>query len=194
MRSACAYAVLLCGLLSASSTVAATAWVSDSECEQALEQVSLQSMLSDLLVWEEKTSTWQTARTHPASRTVTLIHIWADWCEPCRNEFPIVRDLIERLPSNVQVISMSQTQDPAALSAFLFKYQANLPKLPIYQGSHLSDTLTGYLARTGLPMPITLILDQKLVVQSVVVGSLAHRRGGILRSIQRLLGQSKGTP
>jgi thiol-disulfide isomerase/thioredoxin len=187
----------LTGVLAIYSPVvlAAPTAIADAEVEAALLSVSMRSLLSELLLWDERTSTWQVARGSQAiiDRPVTVVHVWADWCEPCRDEFPILRDLVEQLPNNVQFISITQTQDTAVLSGFLFRYQTRLPKLPIYQTSRLSDALSDPLARTGLPMPITLVLDHQLVVRTAVVGSLAHRRGGILRSVQRLLALPKGS-
>lgn len=172
----------------------------DAEAAHALEQLPLASYLKNLLVWDDKDANWQVARGADAPNErapVVVVHLWADWCKPCREEFPILRDLAEQVeaanPSKVQFLYLSQTQGQAEMQSFLFKYRARMPKAPIYQSTALGEFLLRQLSRTGLPLPITLILDERRVVRSVLIGSVARQRGHVASTIARLVSLAQGS-
>ncbi len=172
----------------------------DAEAAHALEQLLLAGYLKSLLVWDEKDSNWQVARgaDSPNERaSVVIVHLWADWCKPCREEFPILRELAEQVegahPGKVQFLYLSQTQGQAEMQSFLFKYRARMPKAPIYQNTALGEFLLRQLSRTGLPLPITLILDDRRVVRSVLIGSVARHRGYVAGTVARLVSLSQGS-
>lgn len=37
---------------------------------------------------------------------VTMINVWATWCEPCRKEMPDIQAAFEQLPENANIISV----------------------------------------------------------------------------------------
>ncbi|MGN0388379.1 MAG: TlpA family protein disulfide reductase [Suilimivivens sp.] len=37
---------------------------------------------------------------------VTMINVWATWCGPCRRELPDIQAAYEKLPANVNIISI----------------------------------------------------------------------------------------
>lgn len=37
---------------------------------------------------------------------VTMINVWATWCEPCREEMPEIQKAYEQLPENANIISV----------------------------------------------------------------------------------------
>lgn len=37
---------------------------------------------------------------------VTMVNVWATWCEPCRGEMPDIQKVYEQLPENANIISI----------------------------------------------------------------------------------------
>jgi thiol-disulfide isomerase/thioredoxin len=153
-----------------------------------------------LLLWDHPRREWRVARAgeQPGQTApILVVHLWADWCKPCREEFPILRELAEQVegahPGKVQFLYLSQTQGQAEMQSFLFKYRARMPKAPIYQNTALGEFLLRQLSRTGLPLPITLILDERRVVRSVLIGSVARHRGYVAGTVARLVALSQGS-
>lgn len=177
---------LLCSLFSASSRANEQVI----ENEPSLEQISLASPLKDLLVFDESARSWEVARSVDLRAPVLILHVWADWCKPCVAEFPLVRDLAEQMqtqyPGKVQTLFLTETQGQAELAGFLFRHRASMPKAPVYQSKAISDQLLAQLDRSGLPMPITLVLDDHRVVRLALLGSVAHRRSALARAVARL--------
>jgi len=172
----------------------------DAETAHSLEQLALASYLKNLLVWDEKDSNWQVARGADAPNeraSVVIVHLWADWCKPCREEFPILRDLAEQVEGahsgKVQFLYLSQTQGQAEMQSFLFKYRARMPKASIYQSTALGEFLLRQLSRTGLPLPVTLILDERRIVRSAIIGSVAQHRSYIATTVARIVSSSPGS-
>ncbi len=61
---------------------------------------------------------------------VVLVDFWATWCEPCREAFPHMVELHERLSKRglvVMSVSMDDPEDEPAVRAFLEKHHAAFP-------------------------------------------------------------------
>jgi cytochrome c biogenesis protein CcmG, thiol:disulfide interchange protein DsbE len=51
---------------------------------------------------------------------VVLIDLWASWCEPCKEEMPLLDEMAGRLRSRgVEIIAVSVDEDRAAAEAFV---------------------------------------------------------------------------
>ena len=91
-----------------------------------------------------------------AGKTV-LLHFWATWCEPCKEELPALQSLAARLdPSHFLVVLVAVDDNIAA--AEVLAYARNLGvTLPVYVASAggVSDSFWGW----GLPVSY-LINDQ----------------------------------
>lgn len=92
-------------------------------------------------------------------RAVTILNVWAPYCEPCKREFPAFRALQENWGDQVRFLPIQLGEgDPGELAAIM-------PRAP----HHLIDYEPGgavqnSLAALGLlppnaPIPITLLLD-----------------------------------
>jgi thiol-disulfide isomerase/thioredoxin len=89
---------------------------------------------------------------------VTLINIWATWCEPCRVEMPSIQRLYEELgPQGLKVASVSiDVSDPSVVRRFAQEYGLTFPILQdrtrrierIYQTTGVPETFV--LNRDGV--------------------------------------------
>ncbi len=60
----------------------------------------------------------------------TLLFIYATWCPYCRQQFPVVTDIIKRYGSKINVVALSIDQEADTLSSFLAKKPQPLPFTP----------------------------------------------------------------
>ncbi len=96
-----------------------------------------------------------------ADKGTTIVNIWAWWCEPCREEMPLLAHFAAQNP---QVTVVGVHADPAASQGQAFLSQLGV-ELPSYQ-----DDDNSFAGTLGLPsvIPITLVLrDGKVVTQIV---------------------------
>lgn len=153
------------------------------------------TLLNEFKLWDTRLANWRLPQPSevPGKRAqIVLLHLWADWCAPCREEFPVVRTLTESLHKSygerVQLVLLSETSGPPEMRVFLDKYRSILPQGPIYvdTGEALARVLRAELPTT-LPYPVTLLLDSQRVVRHAVVGSIASRRAELLAAITHIL-------
>jgi len=117
---------------------------------------------------------------------VYVINLWAIHCRPCLAEFPQFRNITAGWKSKPEVQFLFVADPPNETSesevvAFWKKNQAALPDADPARSS--SDAL-----RRGLDNdqePITLLLDENLVVRQAFIGGIGSRPLG--RAIERLL-------
>ena len=61
---------------------------------------------------------------------IVVVHFFATWCEPCRDELPALRRLVERSdPAQLRVISISVAEVGARVRNFVEKLPVNFPIL-----------------------------------------------------------------
>lgn len=146
-------------------------------------------------IWDSRLADWrnQEPGEMPARRaSVMVLHLWADWCLPCREELPAMRqltdDLEQRHGDRVQVVLLSETSAPEAMRAFLEKQRDRMPRGPLYfdTGESVATALRAELP-TSLSYPVTLILDSQRIVRHAIVGSIAGRRAELLTAIAHLV-------
>ncbi len=120
---------------------------------------------------------------------VLVVHIWADYCTPCLKELPWLRELVPRVEtSEVRFVFLTETNAPANMEKFMQKFQGELPKVD-RQYQDTSEQVLKMLAFRRLPM--TLLLDEHLVVRQAFVGSIVPRRNELIQGIDRLLAVTK---
>lgn len=151
--------------------------------------------LGSLDVWDAAGSKWRPLRGEtPLGRArVLVLHVWADWCQPCVQELPVLRELALRLAADyngdVTVAFLSETHLSEQMSAFLRANPEALKDLTLYHDSNgrLADNLAQALPQSAVTLPTTLILDRDLVVRQALVGPQLQRRGELVNGIARLL-------
>lgn len=91
-----------------------------------------------------------------ARADIVVVHFFATWCEPCRDELPALRRLVERSdPAQLQVISISVAEVGARVRSFIEKLPVNFPIL-------LDSDRAVAKSWSVSALPTTFILDRDL--------------------------------
>ncbi len=87
---------------------------------------------------------------------IVVVHFFATWCEPCREELPALRRLVERSnPAQLRVISISVAEPGVRVRSFVEKLPVNFPIL--------LDSDRAVAKSWGVSaLPTTFILDRDL--------------------------------
>lgn len=105
------------------------------------------------------------ARLAPLLGRLTLINLWATWCEPCRSEMPALAEAARRFAGRgVKVVGLA-IDDAKAVAAFVKEHP---PGYPVLVGDEALASRLG--ADEGLPT--TLVVDDKGAVTAILVGAL----------------------
>jgi cytochrome c biogenesis protein CcmG, thiol:disulfide interchange protein DsbE len=91
-------------------------------------------------------------RGHP-----TVVNLWASWCEPCRDEMPLLADLADAAPASVRVLGVDVQDDPSSALSLLHDLDVHYASVRD-DGALTKDPLHW----SGLPM--TLFVDADGVV------------------------------
>jgi len=176
------------------------------------QQVSLPA----LNVWDPS-GQWRLPleREQPPRARLRVVHVWADYCPPCLSELPQFKAIVERAGQSfgrddLQFIFVSETNEADAMRAFLKQHNDKIPAGVQYGdgGFALRDLLASQLppyllsgargdrgmSGRGLPLPITLVLDDSDVVRLAFVGSMEGRFGDLMTGIMQLHELLKARP
>ncbi len=83
--------------------------------------------------------------------TVTLVNLWASWCDPCREEFPLMARLYREFGrGDFAIVAISDDVDRAKMLAFVRAYR---PPFPILVGGGRMKETYHY---RGLPYSVLL--------------------------------------
>lgn len=165
--------------------------------------------LPSLSFWDGGQQGWRTPEgklDQPAPSKVRILHIWATYCLPCKEEFPILRDMDRQLRKDYHgevlfTYVAVDLRDSAAMKQFWADNNARMPVGPLF-GDH-NDALTRSLAEflpqkpqkgpgdasamaRMLPLPMTLVLDEEGVVRQALVGSIASRRAELVNGVAQV--------
>jgi thiol-disulfide isomerase/thioredoxin len=135
-----------------------------------------------------------------------IVHLWADWCAACKEEFPRLKKVAQQLQGtygkDVRLMLVSETIDSPLMLKF---WSDNHEKMPV--GLQYGDTthdllfaIVQALPQTPqaaalkiervpgreLPLPITLVTDADNVVRLAFVGSLEGRYGQFANGLEQL--------
>lgn len=114
---------------------------------------------------------------------VVLLNVWASWCAPCREEFPVMRDLHRELaPRGLALVAVNEDRDERAARAFLERIPATFP-VAFGRGR-----LRSRLRYPGLPF--TLVIDRRGRIAERIFGFAERDQAARLRgTIERLLAE-----
>jgi thiol-disulfide isomerase/thioredoxin len=88
---------------------------------------------------------------------VVVIHYWATWSEPARNDLNLLRELARKYPTQLAVIGVSLDVDAAKLKSFLAAEK--LPWPQIHEEGGLDSRPANQLGI--LTLPTTILVDQQ---------------------------------
>lgn len=148
-------------------------------------------------VWEQKVGALREAK--PAevlddSTPVLILHLWATWCEPCKDDFPLWRELAVRFhdqfKGRVRVFHVAMQDEASDVPQFLEKLGGKLPSGRLYfdRGGRLASNLRRASKTMSLPpLPIALWLDPERIVRQALIGPIRGRLIDISEATDRLL-------
>lgn len=156
-------------------------------------------LLSHLAIWDPRTRDFRGQRRGElpgASAAVMVLHLWADWCKPCVEEFPLLRELEMQVATahrgRVQMICVAMIPSSDLMDAFMQANRGRMPAGPHFQdtGEQLDRLLRSRFAADKLTLPLTLLLDtsaSRRVVRYAVAGSLRARSREFFQALATLL-------
>lgn len=151
--------------------------------------------LRNLNIWDLKLSAWRhsTGAEVVDQRTpVLVVHVWASWCGPCKQELPVWREmgpLLEaKYKGKLRIVYVAIQTGRDDMEGFLAQSRDKMPPAPWY--FDLGDHVTGGLRKAmgdRFPMPVTLLLDDRRIVRQALAGAITYRRAELVESIDRLV-------
>jgi thiol-disulfide isomerase/thioredoxin len=112
---------------------------------------------------------------------VVLLNIWASWCEPCREEFPLMAQLTRELPpDDFAIVAVSEDRDENAASWFIGEFS------PPFQIAWGRGALNSTLRFRGLPFTVLLDREGRIIQRYIGFGGpsqFARMRADIERAI-----------
>lgn len=152
--------------------------------------------LRSLLVFEPKTDALRDARPGEVvddSTPVMILHLFATWCAPCKEEFPLWRDfgprLSEQHQGRVRIVHVALQNDSSDFANFVHQMRNKLP-FPVRhfdRGERLANQLRQAFSNKQLALPMTLLLDPDRIVRQAFIGPIDNRRQELTASTVRLL-------
>jgi peroxiredoxin len=97
---------------------------------------------------------------------VVLLNFWATWCDSCREEVPVLKDLQTRSAGRFVLLAVSADEDPAKVAPFVKRYALNFP---VIYGDPAGTTLRDYAVRD---LPTTFLIGPHGEIERRYVGPL----------------------
>ena len=115
---------------------------------------------------------------------VVVIDFWATWCDPCRDQLPVLEALARaHAPEGLQVYAVAVDEDRAQLEAFLASTPLGLTVLWDKGGARHTERLD--VQR----LPTTLVVDRSGLVRFVHQGYEPRNADLLAREVERLLAE-----
>jgi len=110
---------------------------------------------------------------------VVILQFWATWCEPCKSDMLVFRELAEKYDRSLAVIGVCLDQDPKAVKEFLA--ERRLPWPQIYEEGGLDSRPANQLGIIALPTTILIDPSGKVVNRSVQTVEIERELKELLR-------------
>jgi len=116
---------------------------------------------------------------------VVIVHFFATWCEPCREELPAFDRLIGRSESTVKVLAIAVAEPDVRVQRFV---EATSLKLPVL----LDRDRAVAMAWEVSTLPTSFVLDSALKPRLAVESEFAWDSVDVLELIARMSADDKG--
>ena len=117
---------------------------------------------SPLKIWNGPAPTFTLADSHGAPHSlpadpgaITIVHFFATWCEPCREEFPALSRLARRAGPTVRIVAISVAEPDLRVRRFLKSFAPEFPVL-------LDRDRSTARAWNASVLPTSFVLDGRL--------------------------------
>jgi thiol-disulfide isomerase/thioredoxin len=118
----------------------------------------------------------------------TIVHYWATWCDPCKNDMVELRKIQAKYAKqNLQVVGVNLDNDAKGAAAFLKDNAGKFPWPHIHEQGGFESDLAVKLG--VLSLPVTILIDQK----GVVVKRSAHFKDDMVEAVDKLM-ETGGRP
>jgi thiol-disulfide isomerase/thioredoxin len=140
--------------------------------------------LGAVMQWSRQLHTWQPLKL-PLAR-VYVVNLWGVSCRPCRDEFPVLRNIVRAWRRSPEVVFLFVADPPleniaSEVEQFWQKPPVDLPDADPCRSS--DERLRQNLGSNV--QPLTLLLDANLIIRQAFVGAITDRPLG--NAIERLL-------
>jgi thiol-disulfide isomerase/thioredoxin len=153
--------------------------------------------LQGFAVWEQESQQLRPRKpgeNMDDSTPVIILHLWAVWCSPCREEFPVWRELKEKLAKqyggNVRIAHIAMQNEPGQMASFVSEMGKKLPFGAKYfdRDGRLAKNLRPALGnKKDPPLPMTLWLDHERIVRHAIVGPITKRLPQVMELTAQLV-------
>jgi thiol-disulfide isomerase/thioredoxin len=110
---------------------------------------------------------------------VVLVHFFATWCEPCREELASLNELVARRSGDLSVLAVNVAEVPLRVRHFLATTPVTFPVV--------LDTDRAVTKAWGVNiLPTTFILDRSLAPRLWVEGDLDWTRTDVLAALDEV--------
>jgi thiol-disulfide isomerase/thioredoxin len=112
----------------------------------------------------------------------TIVHYWATWCEPCKNDMVELRKVQAKYAKqNLQLVGVNLDNDASTAAAFLKSNAGKFPWPHIHEQGGFQAPLAVKLGI--LSVPVTILIDRK----GVVVKRSAHFSPEMVQAVESLM-------
>lgn len=115
--------------------------------------------------------------------STVLLHFWASWCEPCREEFPALKDLWKSLGGEDFVILAVAEDSAERIRPYVEEHGVEFPVL--------IDQYGGVMRAYGVSViPVSVVIDRDGMIRAVLVGPRDYSSA----EARKFLGDLSGKP
>jgi thiol-disulfide isomerase/thioredoxin len=113
---------------------------------------------------------------------VRLIHFWASWCVPCREEFPALQRLHEDFNSKGLTILAIAADNKNAVSNYVLQHDINLPVVIDQYGKAMFD----YKVKA---LPSTYLVDKEGMIRFRANGHVRWDRAETRQLLEKIINE-----
>lgn len=103
---------------------------------------------------------------------ILIINFWASWCEPCKEEFPVILNLLKKFKGQVILLAISNDFSKSKAVAFLNQLKKKHPKaFAFVYGVWDKNSKITQTKFKIIKLPESLIFGKNLKLKAKIVGS-----------------------